>query len=99
MKTFNVILYDFNARKFIPYDVIPYLVKCYKESRKKPKTHEEFRKFIEGWSQYRWWSRCEYEIILSDWPNSKIDKKIDVHWQVMLNIDLITNLVIESVNE
>ena len=35
MKQFNVIVEDVNSRKFISYDVIPYLIHCYKETRKK----------------------------------------------------------------
>ena len=46
---------------------------------------------------YMYWSRCEYEIILLDWPNQKANKKIDVHWQIMNNIDLVTNILMENV--
>ena len=31
MKSFNVINYNFNAKEFEPYDVMPYLVSAYKE--------------------------------------------------------------------
>lgn len=91
-KEFNVILWDPNKKKFIPYNVIPYLVKQYKE-KKFSGTFEELKKFIKGCSTYQWWARCEYEIILSDWPGCKTQKKIDIHSQVMMNLDLITEIV------
>ena len=80
MKQFNVINYNFNARKFEPYDVIPYLVHAYnnrvekhnelpeEEYWKVPQTFDEFKEFVQKESQYQFWSRCEYEIILSPWP-------------------------------
>ena len=99
MKNFNVIVYDFNKQDFIPYDVMPYLVKCYNKASNKPKTFEEFKKFIEGESKYQWWSRCEYEIILESLPNPNVNEKWDVHRQVMMNIDIITSVLMNNVNE
>jgi len=122
MKAFNVINFDFNNKTFESYNIIPYLLSCYNEEKNKPKTFDEFKNFIKNKSMYRWWSRCEYEIILSPWPyvsspSERYDKKgeddieawkehwkkhlqeckkIDVHYQVMMNIDVITNLVMEN---
>lgn len=97
--SFNVIIYNFNSRKFENYDIIPYLCRMYKETRKeKPVTFEEFRKFIKEEAQYQWWGRCEYEVILKPWPGDDTEKKIDVYWQVMMNLDLITKIVMENVN-
>ena len=97
MKTFNVINFNFNKREFEPYNVIPYLVSCYDEEKSKPETFTEFKDFIKKKSMYQWWARCEYEIILSDWPSQKIDEKWDVYKQVMMNLDVITTLVMDSV--
>ena len=98
MKQFNVIVEDINSRKFIPYDVIPYLVHRYKEAKTKPKTFEEFKVFIEKESMYQWWSRCEYEVVLKSWPTGNIEKKIDVHQQVMMKIDIIAEILMEEVS-
>lgn len=109
MKTFNVIVYDFNKEEFIPYNVIPYFVNAFNDRIKRheeypdcdywklPKTFSEFREFIKSESQYQFWSRCEYEVILVDWPCQKKEEKIDVHWQIMMNLNIITQLVIESI--
>lgn len=108
MEKFNVIIYDFNASKFKPYDVIPYFVKTYNEYVEKsndldddyfkvPKTFDEFKKFVESRSHYQFWARCEYEIILVDWPNGSKREKWDVHQQIMMNLDTITNLVMKSI--
>ena len=106
MKQFNVINFDFNARKFVAYDVIPYLVSCYNkrveigsddERLKVPKTYDEFKKFVKDESMYQFWSRCEYEIILVDWPNQKTEEKWDVYEQIMMNLDIVTEIVMEAV--
>lgn len=96
MKQFNVIIYDFNKDDYVPYNIIPYLVEKYKEDRSKPKTFKDFKNFIIAEAKYQWWARCEYEIILSDWPNENLHKKVDVFWQIMLNIDLVTEIVMEE---
>ena len=80
MVEFNVINYDINSRKFESYNIIPYLVSRYNKSKNKPKTFGEFKEFIKNESMYQWWSRCEYEIILSPWPylsspSERYDKK------------------------
>lgn len=80
MKEFNVIIYDINKKEFEPYNIIPYLVKCYNEDKNKPKTFDEFKEFVRSKAMYRWWSRCEYEILLGPWPyltspSERYDKK------------------------
>ena len=34
IKPFNVITFEFNSGKFNAYDVMPYLVDCYKKEKK-----------------------------------------------------------------
>lgn len=96
---FNVIIYDVNKKEFVPYDVIPYFVDCYKEIKNKknaPKTFEEFIKFVEGNSMYMYWGRCEWEIICSSFPCEDVKKKIDVNWQIKMNLELITQILIKN---
>lgn len=90
---FNVLIYDNGI--FVPYDIIPYLVKCYNEALHKPKTFKEFKNFVDKESKYQYWSRCEYEIILSNWPNQNCEKKIDVYDQIQMNLDVITKCLME----
>lgn len=97
---FNVINFEYNSKKFESYDVMPYLINCYKTVKRKkecPKTFDEFKQFVESKSMYMYWSRCEYEIILVDWPNGKTNKKIDIHYQIMMNIDIVTDILMKNV--
>lgn len=99
MEKFNVIIENINSRKMQPYDVIPYLVSEYQEAKDKPTTFEEFKEFVKRKAQYQWWGRCEYEIIISEWPNplNREGEKWDVYQQLMMNLDIVTNLLIKSV--
>ena len=125
MNKFNVIIYDFNGKKFTTYDVLPYLRNTYEERvvrhkellkkikrskkldesilddkyNKVPVTFNDFKEFVKSESQYQFWSRCEYEIILSDWPpsNPPIEEKWDVFDQIMMNHDIVTKLLMEDV--
>lgn len=99
MKSFNVIWQDFNARKFEAYDVMPYFIKEYKESEKKPVTFDEFKEFVKDRAMYRYWSRCEYEIVICGWPNTDTQEKWDIYQQIMMNIDIVTEILIENINE
>lgn len=90
MKSFNVIVFNFNEKKFEPYDIIPYLYKTAIE-----KNPTDIKEFIKDEALYKWWSRCEYEIIISDWPPSGYEEKWDVYDQVMMNINIIADIINE----
>ena len=136
-KKFNVLLRDFNKKKPIPYDVLPYFRREWKERpynwdkdyKNVPvKTKEELKKWIEDRSQYQFWSRCEYEFLIAKWPfggwqltedmekfiatnpdlkdnKTNIDMcniitkemdVIDVHEQIMMNIDIVTDILYDE---
>lgn len=107
MKSFNVIIHDFNGKKFVPYDIMPYLLREYEKlvERNKegdsyykvPKTKAEFEDFIRREAMHQWWSRCEYEIILQSWPQGNCEEKWDVYDQILMNIDRVTEIFIENV--
>lgn len=132
---FNVIVHGLNCKGVKVHDVMPYLIDCYKETKKKraykktPETFEEFKKFVIDESRYMYWARCEFEWLIGHWPfgskamieklhdfmenhpdiedwRNKIDvcniitedmDKIDVYWQIMNNIDVVTKVLMENV--
>ena len=103
MKSFNVIIYDFNSGKFVKYDIMPYLIRTYNEKKEKketlPETFDEFKNFVKSESQYQFWARCEYEILLIDWPCQKNHEKWDVYKQHMMNPDIVTNVLLDDIEE
>ena len=100
---FNVIIWEPNRKVFEPYDVMPYLRDCYKKTKKSkykktPETEQEFTKFVKDELTYQFWGRCEYEVILKDWPCGTTEDKIDIFEQCAMNIELISRLLMEDVN-
>ena len=94
MLVYNVIKYDFNSKKFEPYNIFLYLEKKYKKDPPKDTFRETLKQWILNNCKYEFWCRCEYELILTPWPpNSDIAKKIDIYWQVEMNIDAITDIM------
>lgn len=100
MAEFNVILWDINRDELTTYDVLPYFRDEYKVTKKKdrPHTREEWKAFVKRWGMYRFWAKCEYEVLVSCWPPQKKDVsvKIDVWQQIKNNLDLIVKLLMEE---
>ena len=91
IKPYKVISWDFNHDDIEYYDIMPFLIDSYKKIKKnKPKTFDEIKEFIINESRYRFWSRCEYEVIITGWPKQNREVKIDIFDQIMNNIDVIT---------
>lgn len=98
IKPYYVLNWDFNRDKIEYYDIMPYFIDVYKKLKKSrsknvtvPTTYDEIKEFIIKESQYMFWSRCEYEVLIYDWPKSESCHKLDIHEQIMMNIDVITN--------
>lgn len=110
---FNVINWDFNHDCLEYYNIFPHLVKSWKEElergffiysnredkTKVPETFDEFKYFIWSCSKHQFWSRCEYEVIVTGWPVQKKQVKIDVFDQICANIDVITRLFMEYIKD
>ena len=99
-KKFNVMIWDFNRRMLTTYDVLPYFREEYKEAKKtdRPKTRKEWEEFVTRKGRYMFWSRCEWEIIVSEWPPAKEDRgvKIDVWRQIENNLGIVVDILMEE---
>lgn len=96
---FYVIVDDCNSHKFVKYDVMPYLVNMYNNLKKnnRPTTFEDCKTLVMQWARSMYWARCQYEIILSDWPCQQHHKKVDAYWQIENNIAIVTRVFMENV--
>lgn len=64
-----------------------------------PSTYEEYKKFVLDEARYQFWSRCQYEVIVTGWPVQKKEHKLDVFEQIEANIDIITKAFMDYVSE
>ena len=86
----NVYIQDFNNKCIKTYNIFDHygfkqdLVKLYDEFKE---DKINFLYNVDLSLKYYYWSKCEWEIILSDWPPSKKfnEMKLDVYSQIKNN--------------
>ena len=83
----------------VPHYRLPYFVREWKEEKDKSKfkSFDDIKEFVRSKSLYQFWSRCEYEMIVKGWPVTKREIKLDVHEQIMMNLDLVTQVFINTI--
>ena len=104
MLKWNVYVEDFNARCMRVHNIFDHwslredLKKLVKKCGDDRKTFEEELKHH---LKYYYWSKCEWEIVLSPWPEWKDfrEMKIDVYDQIALNWEQFVNYVWENRKE
>lgn len=99
-----VYIENFNAKKIEKYNVLgnEEIVDTIKKAYKKYKNdYDKFCEEVKSELMYHYWSKCEWEIILSDWPPSETfnKEKIDVFDQIMLNKDIFFKYVWDCCQE
>ena len=97
MLTWNVYYNNFNSKTIEFFNIFKhsYFVNDCVYNLKHNKDKDSFAKQLKKDLMYYFWSRAEWEIILSDWPPSNTfrEKKIDVFDQVMLNWDIFVDYI------
>ena len=84
-----VYYHDSNAQKIIKWNVFNHgtfkneVNKILQEKLNKDNFSEKLKREV----IYYFWSKCEYEIILSPWTGRADDIKIDVYDQIMMNFN------------
>ncbi len=65
---------------------------------KKCKTKEEFAEALRHSLMYYFWSKCEWEVLISPWFGSRNTKdiKVDVYWQIKNNWEIFVDYVWNS---
>lgn len=99
----DVYIENINKRKIGIYNIFDhasFLRECAQAVGNYP-DKSEFAMVVQKWLRYFFGHKCEWEIILSDFPPSKKfeEKKIDVCQQVMLNFSVFIDYVWENRDE
>lgn len=91
MINWYVWLFDFNNKKIVPFNIFShtgFLKDCQAALRKFGRDRKEFEERVLQLLIYYFWSKCEYEVIVSGCPptkDGKEAKKIDAYDQVLVN--------------
>ena len=99
----NVYIHNYNKNKIESYNIFDHSGFTYeiKQAIKKYKDKDTFIEKLKSELMYYFWSKCEWEIIISPWVGRKepCDSKIDVYDQVMINWDIFADYVWENKNK
>lgn len=69
---------DFNSREIVKYNIfdhMSFVEDVYKIKKKFKNDFESFSKEVKRSLMYYFWSKCEYEVIITDWPTSFVTQK------------------------
>ena len=68
------------------------------KNRKKKHTPDELiERELRRKCQYYFWAKCEYEVIVTGWPGTKTERKIDIYDQLDANWDVFKSMVFEEI--
>lgn len=108
MISFYVMYKDFNTGEIKQHNVLYRLRKAIFSGRKLSKdftlfdekcnkipitTKDQFREFIDRYFMYHYWAKCEWEFIVSSWPNNNKEVKVDAYSILRPNIPVIAELL------
>lgn len=94
---FYAFMQDLNSDKLIYTNVIRQdLIDRVKKAIKKNYTYDEIKEEVKRELMFCYWSKSEYEVIVSNWGGKDFEKKIDIWYQLEPNLDLITTNLIKE---
>lgn len=90
-----VIMADFNHKDVVSVDIFnhSYFAKDVNHLLDSDISKQEFSNKLRSYVNYYFWSKCEYEIIVDSFPQTSINKKLDVAYQLKINWDNFLNYV------
>lgn len=95
-KEFKVLLMDINKKTYEEYDILPYFrrewnIRPFGRDEKYKKipvtTKPQLREWVDVFAKYQFWSRCEYEFLMAQWPFCTRKINDDIRHYVKVNPD------------
>ena len=95
MLEWNVFYSSFTLREIKTFNIFKhggFFEDCLKAKKKYGEDRDAFEEEVRKSLSYYFWSKCEWEIILSHWPprEGESGRKIDVYEQVRMNWNAFT---------
>ena len=98
MLEWYVLRHDFNARQIEWVNIFAhadFLDECKKWARKYKDDKFLFTEAVKRSMMYYFWARCEWEVVVSGWPPSPLNKdsKVDAYEQIVKNWDAFADYI------
>lgn len=92
----NALMHSFNGHKFEYVNVLRGdLLDDIQKRMKEPCTKKDIQDVVQRWAMWHYWSKVEYEFIVSSVFGGD-EEKIDVYMQLEMNIDRLTEYLIKE---
>ena len=90
--TWNVFYHNSNSRSIETFNIFEHgsFREYVKKAARKVQSKEDFAMQLRREVMYYFWSKCEWEVLISPWVGGNDDEeiKVDVAWQIMNNWDV-----------
>ena len=97
--SWKVFVEDWSSGEIVDYDILASgFSERIKPIIKKVESFEEFKKELNSILMYYFWSKCEWEVIITGWPPSERveERKVDVYEQIKLNFEVFAKYIWEN---
>ena len=74
-------------------DLVEDILKRVKNKTRRINNYNELKDAVKSYLMYKYWGRCEYELIVSNWLGNDMEEKIDVWYQLEPNLDTIVEYI------
>lgn len=95
----NCFAWNFNTDKLYWFNVLnDDLLKDIEATYKAKRTtnRADFSEVVKRWAMWHYWSKCEWEVIITDWPKYNNEYKMDVFEQLEANWEIFTDYLIKG---
>ena len=95
----NCFAWDINADKLYWFNVLSDdLLKDIEAANKAKRltNRAEFSAVVKRWAMWHYWSKREWEVIITDWPKRNNEYKMDVYEQLQNNWEIFTDYLIKG---
>ena len=97
--TWNVFCSDFSTGEIKPHNVLHGRENLIQELKTKSASREEFEKMLRSEMIYHYWSKAEWEVVISPWcARGNKETKIDIFDQLKLNWDRFVDYCLAAEN-
>ena len=95
-KEFKVLLMDINKNTYEEYDILPYFrrewnIRPFGRDEKYKiipvTTKSQLREWVYAFAKYQFWSRCQYEFLMAQWPFGTHKMSDEIRHYVKANPD------------
>lgn len=101
----NVYEYNWNTKEIEVFNIFEHygfaedIIKLRKDFRKGKVEIKDIEEKVRGILFYRFCSKCEYEVLISNWVGVKneTNRKVDIYEQVWINKDRFINYIVNEV--